>query len=89
MTSFLQRWTKHQVLWKKSCYSENNDNWAFLRRYDKHHKKIFTGKSDVAQCFFVIFTVNPEFENLNFYEAKWFRILNAKININKMILPHI
>ena len=39
--------------------------------------------------FFVIFIIKPEFENLNFYEAKWYRILNAKININNMILPHI
>ena len=39
--------------------------------------------------FFAIFIVKPEFENLNFYEAKWYRILNAKININKMILPCI
>ena len=45
--------------------------------------------TDIAQCFFVIFIIKPEFENLNFYEAKWYRILNAKININKMILPRI
>ena len=84
MTSFSQRWTKHRVLWNKFHYSENNDNSALLRHYDKHHKEIFTGKPDIAQCFFVIFIIKPEFENLNFYEAKWDRILNAKININKM-----
>ena len=38
---------------------------------------------------FVIFITKTEFENLNFYEAKWYRILHAKININKMILPRI
>ena len=70
MTSFSQRWTKHRVLWNKFCYSENNDNSALLRHYDKHHKEIFTCKPDIAQCFFVIFIVKPEFENLNFYEAK-------------------
>ena len=86
MTSFSQRWTKHRVLWNKFHYSENNDNSALLRHYDKHHKEIFTGKPDIAQCFFVIFIIKPEFENLNFYEAKWYRILNAKININKIIL---
>ena len=89
MTSFSQRWTKHRVLWNKFHYSENNDNSALLRHYDKHHKEIFTGKPDIAQCFFVIFIIKPEFENLNFYESKWYRILNAKININKMILPCI
>ena len=89
MTSFSQRWTKHRVLWHKFCYYENNDNSALLRHYDKHHKKRFTGKPDIAQWFFVIFIAKPEFENLNFYEVKWFRILNAKININKRILPRI
>ena len=84
MTSVSQLWTKHRVLWNKFCYSENN-NSALLR----HHKEIFTGKLDIAQCFFVIFIVKPEFENLNFYEAKWFCILNAKININKMISPRV
>ena len=44
--------------------------------------------------FFVIFIVKPEIENLNFYKAKWLRILNAKININPLvptlpILEHI
>ena len=89
MTSFSQRWTKHRVLWNKFHYSENNDNSALLIHYDKHHKEIFTGKPDIAQCFFVIFIVKPAFENLNFYEAKWYRILNAKINNNKMILPRM
>ena len=91
MTSFSQRWTKHRVLWNKFYYSENNDNSALLRHYDKHPKEIFTGKPDIAQCFFVIFIIKPEFENSNFYEVKWYRILNAKINtcINKMILPRI
>ena len=89
MTSFSQRWTKHRVLWNKFCYSENNDNSALLRHYDKHHKEIFTRKSDIAQCFSVVFIVKPDFENLNSNEAKWFRILDAKININKMILPCI
>ena len=53
MTSFSQRWTKHRVLWNKFCYSENNDNSALLRYYDKHHKEIFAGKPDLAQCFFL------------------------------------
>ena len=48
MTSFSQRWTKHRVLRNKFCYSENNDNSALLRHYDKHHKKIFTCKTDIA-----------------------------------------
>ena len=52
-------------------------------------KYLRVSKPDIAQCFFVIFIIKPEFENLNFYEAKWYRILNAKININKMILPRI
>ena len=58
----------------------------YLRHYDKHHKEIFTGNPDMVQCFFVIFIVKPEFENVNFYQAKWFCTLSAKININKMIL---
>ena len=66
MTSFSQRRTKHRVLWNKFCYSENNDNSALLRHYDKHHQKIFTGKPDIAQCFF-IFIVKTKFENLNFF----------------------
>ena len=89
MTSFSQRWNKHRVLWNKFHYSENNDISALLRHYDKHHKEIFTGRPDVTQCFFLIIIVKPEFENLNFYEAKWLHILNAKININKMILSPI
>ena len=60
-----------------------------LRHHDKHHKEIFTDKPDIGQFFFVIFIIKPKFENLNFYEAKWYLILNAKININKMILPRI
>ena len=51
ITSFSQRWTKHRVLWNKFCYSENNDNLALLRHYNKHHKEIFTGEADIAQCF--------------------------------------
>ena len=51
MTSFSQRWTEHRVLQDKFCYSENNDDLALLRHYDKHHKEIFTGKPDIAQCF--------------------------------------
>ena len=44
---------------------------------------------DIAQGFFVIFIVKTEFQNLNFCETKWLCILNAKIYINKMILPRI
>ena len=55
----------------------------------KHHKAISTGKPDISQCIFVIFIVKPEFETLNFDEVEWLRILNAKININKMILTRI
>ena len=51
MTSFSQRWTEHRVPQDKFCYSENNDDLALLRHYDKHHKEIFTGKPDIAQCF--------------------------------------
>ena len=89
MTSFSQRWTKHRILWNKFHYSENNDNSALLRHYNKHHKKIFNDKPDIAQCFFAIFIIKPEFENLNFYKAKRLRIIDAKMNINKMILPRI
>ena len=48
MTSFSQRRTRHKVLWSKFCYSENHDNLALLRHYDKHHKEIFNGKPDIA-----------------------------------------
>ena len=51
ITSFLQRWTKHRVLLNRFCYSENNDDSALLRHYDKHHIAIFIGKPDIAQCF--------------------------------------
>ena len=54
MTSSLQRWTKHRILWNKFYYSENNDNSALLRHYDKHHTKIFTGKPDIAQYFLLL-----------------------------------
>ena len=41
--------------WNKFHYSENNDNSALLRHYDKHHKEIYTGKPDIAQFFFYIY----------------------------------
>ena len=78
-----------QVPWNKFCYSENNDNSALPRHYNKHYEKIFTRNPDIEQCLFVIFIIKPQFESLNFYQAKCLRIFNAKININKMTLPRV
>ena len=51
MTSFSQSWTKHRSLWNESCYTQNNNNSAFLRHKDKRLEAIFTDKPDIAQCF--------------------------------------
>ena len=66
MISFSQRWTKHLVLCNKFCCTENDDNSALLCHPNKHHEAIFTDKPDIAQCFFVIFIVKPQFKNYAF-----------------------
>ena len=89
MTTFLQRRTKHGVLWNKFCYSENNDNLALLRHYDKHHKEIFTVKPNIAQCLFVIFIIKPEFDNLNFMKPNGCAYLMLVIRIVKLFTQHV
>ena len=53
MTSFSQHWTQHQVLWTNFATVKIIIIRLYLDIMKKHHKDIFAGKPDIAQCLFV------------------------------------
>ena len=86
---FSVRWTAHRLNWNKFKFEENNDKAALLKHYANYHEEILVNKPCISSCFRVIFVEQPNKRNLDWCEDCWFSKLDAKININKMILPKI
>ena len=83
------RWTAHRSNWNKFKFEENNDKAGLLKHYTNYHKGILVHKPCISDCFKVIFVEQPNKRNLDWCENRWFSKLNAKIYINKVILPKI
>ena len=88
-TSFSTRWTGHRSTWAKFNFKDDgrNDKTALCRHYAKLHCKVFKRKPAISDCFEVFFVDKPPRHKLDVFEAKWLKLLNATINIDKMILP--
>ena len=87
--NFTVRWTAHRSNWNKFKFEENNDKAALLKHYANYHEEILVNKPCISDCFRVIFIKQPNKKNLDWRENRWFLKLDAKININKVILPKI
>ena len=86
---FSLRWTAHRSNWNKFKFEENNDKAALLKHYANYNEEILVDKPCISDCFWVIFVEQPNKRNLDWCEDRWFSKLDAKININTVILPKI
>ena len=89
INKFSVRWTAHRSNWNKFKFEENNDKAALLKHYANYHEEILVNKPCICHCFRVIFVEQPNKRYLDWCEDRWFSKLDAKININKVILPKI
>jgi len=91
VVSISARWTQYRNLRNKSLsitnFSNDNNASALIRHTVLHHKE--STKPKIYQCFNVLYVDKPQPDNLIFSEASWFRITNASINLQKMILPRV
>ena len=85
--SFSKRWNNHRHMWKSGA--KNTTDQAALRvHYDHHHP----GEKNKAlpSAYKVVFVDKPRTAKLlDFTESVWINRLQAKININKTVLPKI
>nr|CAB3263653.1 methionine--tRNA ligase, cytoplasmic [Phallusia mammillata] len=86
---FSTRWTHHRSTWKERKVNEENDNAALLHHYASKHTVVFSTHPDITQCFSVTFLQQPAPKDLDACEAKWLKITQATINIQKMVLPRL
>ena len=85
ITSFSQRWCSHRYNWKNMDKNEVNDRAALKLHYNRNHPTIFI---EFENAFTITFLDSSENQTeLDFLESKWTNKLQAKININKTILP--
>ena len=86
---FSIRWTANRSNWKKFKFEKNNDKAALLKHYANYHEETLVKEPCISNCLRVILVGQPKKRNLDWCEDRWFSKLDAKININKIILPKI
>jgi len=86
---FSIRWSAHWSTWKVGYTGGGlEDKAALLHHFYHRHFEFFNQNPDITECFKVTFLQEPQNKrHLDFNESKWISKLQAKININKTILP--
>jgi len=83
-------WSSHRSYWNRPNYEidENNkDKLVLSSRFSEFHGNV--NKLSIHEADTVTFVEQPNALSLNFCEDKWYHKLNAQINIQNMILPHV
>ena len=86
---FSKRWSAHRTNWnKQDCKTDNDkDQMALSRHYSENHGTI--NKPPLHEAYTVTFVEQPSCHSLDICENKWYHLIDAQINIPKMILPHV
>jgi len=86
---FSTRWSSHHSNWNRpNCdIDENNKDVALLRYFPEFHGNV--NKPPIHEAYIVTFSAEPKSLSLVFCEDKWYRKLNAQINVQNMILPRV
>jgi len=86
---FLKRWSAHRSNWnKQDCKTDSDkDQMALLRYYSENHYTI--NKPSLDEAYTVTFVKQPSCHSLDICENKWYHLIDAQINIQNMILPHV
>jgi len=83
------RWSAHRSNWNKQyCKTDRaKDQMALSRHYSENHGII--NKPPLHQAYTVTFVEQPSCHSLDICENKWYHLIDAQINIQNMILPHV
>jgi len=60
---------------------------ALSRHYSENHGIV--NKTPLHEAFTVTFVEQPSCHSLDICENKWYHLIDAEINIQNMILPHV
>ena len=86
---FSKRWSAHHNNWnKEDCKTDSDkDQMALSRHYSENHSTI--NKPPLHEAYTVTFVEQPSCHSLDICENKWYHLIDAQINIQNMILPHV
>jgi len=87
---FSTRWSSHRSNWNRpNCETDENnkDKVALLRHFSESHGDV--NKPPIHEAYTITFVAEPNSLFLDLCEDKWYHKLNAKINIQNMILPRV
>ena len=86
---FSKRWSAHRSNWnKQDCKTDSGkDQMALSRHYSENHGTI--NKPPLHEAYTVTFVEQPSCHSLDICENKWYNLIDAQINIQNMILPHV
>ena len=86
---FSKRWSAHRSNWNKQyCKTDSDkDQMALSRHCSKNHGTI--NKPPLHEAYTVTFFEQPSCHSLDICENKWYHLIDAQINIQNMILPHV
>jgi len=81
-----------QLLTKTKTFNLNQslsdkDQMALSRHYSENHGTV--NKPPLQEAYTVIFVEQPSCHSLGICENKWYHLIDAQINIQNMILPHV
>ena len=86
---FSKRWSSHRSNWNKQyCKTDSvKDQMALSRHCSENHGAI--NKPPLHEAYTVTFVEQPSCHSLVICENKWYHLIDAQINIQNMILPHV
>ena len=86
---FSIRWSAHRSNWnEQDCKTDSDkDQMASSRHYSENHGTI--NKPPLHEAYTVTFVEQPSCHSLDICENKWYHLIDAQINIQNMILPHV
>jgi len=80
--NFISNWNKQY------CKTDSDkDQMALSRHYSENHGT--TNKQPLHEVYTVTFVEQPSCHSLDICENKWYHLIDAQINIQNMILPHV
>jgi len=73
---------------KQDCKTDSDkDQMALSRHYSENHGTI--NKPPLHEAYTVTFVEQPSCHSLDICENKWYHLIDAQINIQNIILPHV
>jgi len=83
------RLSAHRSNWDKQDYKtdRDKDQMALSRHYSENHGNI--NKPPLHEAYTVTFVEQPSCHSLHICENKCYHLIDAQINIQNMILPHV